>query len=397
MEELNTDISQRIAALISGHLLNQLSATELQELENWINSAQANAVIFQKILNEDNLKKQGAVLNRLDLDADLLETKAGLIFSPGKTSDRKHFKLWSRIAVAASVILIAGLGGLFFFQNQQSEHPIARYSNDVAPGIQSATLTLANGKQIKLTTASQGKLANESGVSISKSSDGHLVYEIQDPATARENAFNTLRTAKGETFQVKLPDGTLIWLNAASSLKYPVSFAKLKSRRVELSGEAYFEVAKDKRLPFVVESGGQQVQVLGTHFNVNAYADEPGTSTTLLEGSIKILAAGATVVVKPGQQADFKDGRINIAEVNPDMAVDWKNGKFRFKNEPLASILRKISRWYDVEIDDQLDPKNMPTFTGSVSRLDHVSAVLKMLEETSDVKFQVEGKTIKVK
>lgn len=395
MEESNTAISLRIAELISGHLLNQLNATEIQELEYWINSAQANAVIFQKILNEDNLKKQGEVLNRLDVESDLLETKVGLTFTE-RRRDRKHLRLWSRIVAAASIILIVGVG-LFFFLNQQKEEPIARYSNDIAPGVQSATLTLANGKQIKLTTASQGKLANESGVSISKSSDGHLLYEVQDPAIAQKNEFNTLKTAKGETFQVKLPDGTLIWLNAASSLKYPVSFAKLKSRRVELSGEAYFEVAKDKNLPFVVESDGQQVQVLGTHFNVNAYADEPGTYTTLLEGSIKILAAGSTVVVKPGQQADFKDGRINIVEVTPDMAVDWKNGKFRFKNEPLASILRKISRWYDVEIDDQLDPKNMPTFTGSVSRLDHVSAVLKMLEETSDVKFQIEGKTIKVK
>lgn len=397
MEEKNTEISLRIARLISGHLLNQLSATEVQELENWIYRTNANTVIFQRILNEGNLDKQGEVLKRLDVESDLLETKAGLIFNASKIADRKHIKLWPRIVAAASVILIIGLG-FFFFPNQRKEEQVVGYLNkDISPGIQSATLTLANGKQIKLTAASQGKLADESGVSITKSADGHLVYEIQGPATDQKNTFNTLSTAKGETFQVKLPDGTLIWLNAASSLKYPVSFVKLKMRRVELSGEAYFEVAKDKTLPFVVESAGQQIQVLGTHFNVNAYTDEPDVSTTLLEGSIRILAAGSAVVIKPGQQAGFKNGRINIEEVNPNLAVDWKNGIFRFKNESLASILRKISRWYDVEIDDQLDPKNMPTFTGSVSRMDNVSAVLKMLEETSDVKFQIEGKSIKVK
>jgi transmembrane sensor len=394
MEENNTEISSRIAGLISGYLFNRLSAKEVQELETWINSSPANTLIFQRVMDEKGLEEQGQVLRKLDVEADLLATKAEMNFSP-IADEHKHLTLWPRLIAAASIILIVG-AGLLFYLNQGEEKHLVYYANDVAPGTQGATLTLANGRKIKLTAASEGNLVNESGVSITKSSNGQLVYEIKDPATDHRNAFNTLTTAKGETYQVRLPDGTLIWLNAASSLKYPVSFTKLKSRHVELSGEAYFEVAKDKVHPFVVESNGQQVQVLGTHFNVNAYVDEASTNTTLLEGSIKVIAAGSAVVIKPGQQATFSDNRISIEEVNVNAAVDWKNGKFRFKNEPLASILRKISRWYDVQIEYKEDPNNMPTFTGSVSRFDNVSAVLKMLEETSDVKFIIEGKTIKV-
>ena len=394
MEEKNAEISSRIAGLISGYLYNRLSAKEVQELENWINSSQANAIIFQRVMDEKGLEEQGQMLKNLDIETDLLSTKAQMNFTT-IAGDRKHLSLWPRFVAVASIILIIGVG-LFFYLNQQQEKPLGQYANDVAPGMQGATLTLANGRKIKLTTASKGNLVNESGVSITKSSNGNLVYEIKDPATGQSNAFNTLTTAKGETYQVRLPDGTLIWLNAASSLKYPVSFTKLKSRNVELSGEAYFEVAKDKSHPFVVESNGQQVKVLGTHFNVNAYTDEPSTNTTLLEGSIKVMAAGSAVVVKPGQQANLRGNKITIEEVNVNAMVDWKNGKFRFKNEPLPSILRKISRWYDVQIEYQPDPSNTPTFSGSVSRFDNVSAVLKMLEETSDVKFLIEGKTIKV-
>ncbi|SMD10140.1 FecR family protein [Pedobacter nyackensis] len=394
MEEKNVEISSRIAGLISGYLSNRLSVKEVQELENWINNSSANTTIFKRIMDEKSLEEQGKMLSNLDIETDLLATKAEMSFT-AIAGDRKHLSLWPRFVAAASIILIVG-AGLLFYLNQQQEKPLVHYANDVVPGMQGATLTLANGRKIKLTAASEGNLVNESGVSITKSSNGQLVYEIKDQATDQGNIFNTLTTAKGETYQVRLPDGTLIWLNAATSLKYPVSFTKLKTRNVVLSGEAYFEVAKDKAHPFVVESNGQQVQVLGTHFNVNAYTDEPSTNTTLLEGSIKVIAAGSAVVVKPGQQASFSDNRINIEAVNVNAVVDWKNGKFRFKNEPLSSILRKISRWYDVQIEYQTDPDNMPTFSGSVSRFDNVSAVLKMLEETSDVKFLIEGKTIKV-
>lgn len=314
---------------------------------------------------------------------------------------KKPIRLW--IQIAAALFLVIG-SGLFYkyYQIKNAFQSPSNFTNDIASGTNSATLTLANGKQILLSDASTGELAKQAGVSISKTADGQLIYHVSEaakPTSAGATQFNTLATKNGETYQVQLPDGTSVWLNAASSIKYPTSFTTLSSRRVELSGEGYFEVAKDKAHPFIVNTGKQEVTVLGTHFNINAYADEPEMKTTLLEGSIKLELPEKTdgVILKPGQQASLKSTTINITEVNPEAAVDWKNGKFRFKNESLQSILRKVSRWYNVEIIYIGDQQDQPTFSGSVSRFDNVSSVLHMLEKTSEVKFSIEGRTIKVK
>lgn len=312
---------------------------------------------------------------------------------------KKPIRLW--IQIAAALFLVIG-SGLFYnyYQTKNTPQSLSNFTNDIASGKNSATLTLANGKQILLSDASTGELAKEVGVSITKTAEEQLIYHIS--ATTKPSGatqFNTLSTKNGETYQVQLPDGTSVWLNAASSIKYPTSFTTLSSRRVELSGEGYFEVAKDKAHPFIVNTGKQEVTVLGTHFNINAYADEPEMKTTLLEGAIKLDLPEKTngVILKPGQQASVKSTNINVTEVNPNAAVDWKNGKFRFKNEPLQSILRKVSRWYNVEIIYIGDQQDLPTFSGSVSRFDNVSSILHMLEKTSEVKFSLDGRTIKVK
>ncbi|MDR6783167.1 transmembrane sensor [Pedobacter africanus] len=305
-------------------------------------------------------------------------------------------KLWA----AAAAVVVVVLGGLFYYSNRNSNPaPLLAKQADVAPGANKAVLTLADGRKISLNDARNGALAQQAGISISKTADGQLVYELkagEKELDTKGFSYNTIETPRGGQYQVSLPDGTKVWLNAASSLSYPTTFAGQRQRMVQLTGEAYFEVAKDKQHPFRVKSKSQEIEVLGTHFNVNAYADEPAVKTALLEGSVKISAGTAAVVIRPGQQASLKNGSINVEEVNTSVMADWKDGRFRFKNEPLASILRKVSRWYDVEVVYSPGFKDMPTFTGSVSRLDNVSAVLNMLEETSDVKFSIEGKTIKV-
>lgn len=305
-------------------------------------------------------------------------------------------KLWA----AAAAIVVVVLGGLFYYSNRKSNPaPLLAKQADIAPGTNKAVLTLADGRKISLNDAKNGALAQQAGISISKTADGQLVYELkaaEKELNPKEVIYNTIETPRGGQYQISLPDGTKVWLNAASSLSYPATFAGQRQRMVQLTGEAYFEVAKDRQHPFTVKSKGQEIEVLGTHFNVNAYADEPAVKTALLEGSVKVSAGTTAVVIRPGQQASLKNGSINVEEVNTNVMADWKAGKFRFKDEPLASILRKVSRWYDVEIVYSPGFKDMPTFTGSVSRLDNVSAVLKMLEETSDVKFSIEGKTIKV-
>jgi ferric-dicitrate binding protein FerR (iron transport regulator) len=321
---------------------------------------------------------------------------------------KTFFVSWSlpAVAVAALFMLISGIG--LYLYNAGSpldgpEHTITSAA-DIKPGRNTATLTLADGRTIVLSAATNGELAKQAGVTITKTADGRLVYDTRAADKGQANQINTLTTARGEQYQVILPDGSKVWLNAASVLTYPACFSSAKERRITLKGEAYFEIAKvnipgtAQRLPFVVVTERQSLTVLGTHFNVNDYKDEPVVRTTLLEGAVKVSpnAASKTVTLRPGQQSSMLKTRIEVADVNPINAVDWKNGEFRFKNEPLASILRRVSRWYDVEVSYTGKYQRQLTFSGAVSRLDDLSGVLRMLEKASDVRFSMEGKTIKV-
>lgn len=301
-------------------------------------------------------------------------------------------KLWARITVAASILLIASIG-LYFYSIKQSWLVQGElvYQQDVAPGKNGATLTLANGQQILINDALVGNIAEQSGVRISKTADGQLVYEVLDNGSGKL-AYNTLSTSRGEQTQVRLPDGTLAFLNAESSLRYPASFAKQGIREVTLSGEGYFEVAKDKAHPFVVLTDGQRVEVLGTHFNINSYKDEKAVRTTLLEGAVKVNDQ----VLKPNQQSVLLGGKIRIGEVDVEQVVAWKNGSFLFEDEPLSSIMRKIERWYDVEVvyEDAVDQNKL--YWGGVSRYDKVSKVLEKLTLTGNIHFKIEGRRIVV-
>jgi len=306
----------------------------------------------------------------------------------------KYRKSVVYLAAAASLALIIGVGLYFNQQPPLSKSIQAKaFTNDIPAGSNKAYLTLANGKKLALTNSANGTLAEEAGIKITKTADGQLVYTVADQGIKGSAGYNRIETPRGGQYQLNLPDGTKIWINSASSLKYPASFAALKERRVELSGEAYFEVAKDRIHPFIVKSGRQEIQVLGTHFDVNAYPDEQLIKTTLLEGSVKL---NEQVVLKPGEQSSLKGEKFTVKEVNVNDAIDWKNGEFVFTNESLTSILKKVSRWYDVEIKYVHTPVNMPTFTGSVSRSENISGVLKMLEETSNVRFSIEGKQVSV-
>jgi len=306
-------------------------------------------------------------------------------------------RLWPRIAVAAAVVFTILFAGLFYI-NYNSKP--GQYANNVAPGKEGAMLTLANGKQIRLSAAVKGELAKEAGVSITKTGDGQLVYEIKDRKDANANMPNMLATAKGETYKVRLPDGSVIWLNAATTLKYPASFAALKARKVQLIGEAYFEIAKDKAHPFIVETEGQSVEVLGTHFNINSYADEKITKTTLLEGSVKVSATQSkqSIKISPGEEAVNLNQQLQIRPANLQEAIAWKEGYFRFTDNNLENIMRQVSRWYNVDVVYTADQSEFEAlrFWGFVSREKNISEVLKIIERTGKVKFNIKGRTITV-
>ncbi|GGI24889.1 FecR family protein [Pedobacter mendelii] len=307
----------------------------------------------------------------------------------------KSIKLW-QISAAAAVIAVFILGGLYLvkIKNESFDN---RFANDIKPGGNEAVLTLSDGRKINLATSKTGELAKLDGISIKKSASGLLVFSVLNAGKNPDsNKYNTIETPLGGQYQVDLPDGTKVWLNAGTKLKFPNHFAGAK-RIIELGGEAYFEVAKDKNHPFLVNSATQEVEVLGTHFNINSYSNEPVVKTTLLEGAVKVSNSNTEKIIAPGEQAILSGSHFDVRQIDPITAVDWKNGEFRFQDESLKSILRKLSRWYGVKFVLEEGIDNLPAFSGSVSRFDQISVVLKMLEETGNIKFYINGNIVTVK
>ncbi|NQX39481.1 FecR protein [Pedobacter steynii] len=312
--------------------------------------------------------------------------------------------LWPAIGAVAAVVLMGSLA-LYFFNPSRlnpSKEQLSKVNPAaqpvILPGGNKAVLTLADGKQITLDGAGNGKLAEQPGITITKTKDGQLVYTASSSAVAAKGpAMNMIATPKGGQYQVNLPDGTKVWLNAASSLRYPTAFTA-GVRQVSLTGEAYFEVAKVRtEMPFKVLTTTQTVEVLGTHFNVNSYTDEPAIKTTLLEGAVKVMSPSAAVkelILKPGQQSVLRGDRLNVAEVNEDEVIAWKNGMFRFRDADLQTVMRSVARWYDVQVNYE---GTLPVrqFSGEIHRNINLSEVLDILSFFK-VHFRVDGKTITV-
>ena len=300
---------------------------------------------------------------------------------------------WRKIAVAASVLLAIGIGSLVFFQNRdQSPVVVApRLADDRDPGKTGAILTLSDGSKIVLDSVGNGLLANQNNTAVSKK-DGGLVYKAGSGAQV---VYNTMTTPRARQYNLELSDGTKVWLNASSSITFPTSFAA-NERKVTLTGEAYFEVTKDKKRPFRVSVNDMQVNVLGTHFNINAYDDEATVNTTLLEGSVLLAEKDKKVLLKPGQQAQKqKAGAIVVNDnVNIEEVMGWKNGVFYFENASLQKVLRQLSRWYDVDV---VYEKGIPSrmFEGEIQRNLQLSQVLKILEKNK-VHFKIDGKILRV-
>ncbi|HWW40092.1 FecR family protein, partial [Pedobacter sp.] len=257
-----------------------------------------------------------------------------------------------------------------------------------------AVLTLSDGKNIILDEAADGHIADQSGVTITKTKQGEIIYAVNNHLTSK--AVNQISTPKGGQYQIQLPDGTKVWLNSASSLRYPASFSG-PERKVELSGEAYFEVTKNKNMPFKVLTRKQEITVLGTHFNVNGYEDEETIKTTLLEGSVKVKIMGSenSALLKPGEQSVYEKNGLNVVNADLDEVIAWKNGYFLFQDEDIHAVMRKVARWYDIEVVYQgnLSRKHIG---GSVSKSKDLSDVLMILKATDEVNFKIEGRRVTV-
>ncbi|WP_442592071.1 FecR family protein [Pedobacter sp. AW31-3R] len=370
--------TEEVEKLLKKYLDNTCSEEERALLETWY--------------LKEQLQPTG-LLSREELQADLSAISEGLPLNrslPERPS--YHLRRLYPVAAAAAVLIVCSLG----LYNYMKPKPVVTATTTAAirPGSNKAFLTLSDGSRIALTAANNGTIANQAGVSVTKTANGQLVYTISeaDLSTGRD-MYNTIETPKGGQFQVNLPDGTKVWLNAASSLRYPVSFSG-QQRKVELTGEGYFEVAKNKSKPFTVSAENQEVKVLGTHFNINAYKDEKGIRTTLLEGRVSVNTTSAQRILTPGQQSLFAGNSLSIKNVDTDISVAWKNGQFMFNYENLQGIMRQVSRWYNVEIVYKKMPSETKLFWGSISRFENVSEVLHVLELTKTVKFKIEGRRI---
>lgn len=299
----------------------------------------------------------------------------------------------SRLAIAASILFFLAVGGYFINSNSRQQIAITKpHKQDIAPGGNKAILTLGDGSTILLNSAKIGKLARQGNIIIKKAADGQISYNDASGNHASKNiVYNTAATPQGGQYQFILSDGTKVWLNASSSIKYPVVFNG-NERKIELTGEAYFEVAHNTKKPFKVISNGQTVEVLGTHFNVNAYNDERAIKTTLLEGSVKVSANGVSNVIKPGEQARFEHGAINIMNVDLDEVVAWKKGLFFFEDNNIQEVMRQLSRWYGVDIkyEGQLASRR---FSGEISRNVNLSQILDILN-FKQIHCKIDGKTI---
>jgi len=308
---------------------------------------------------------------------------------------RMPFRLSLWMKIAASLVLV---GSAVYLTNQRkftsAADDFVQQDTTLAPGDR-ALLTLADGSTISLGEVPVGTLALQGGLRVEKIATGDIIYHVDETDKSMQGAYNSIATPTGGQYTVTLPDGSKAWLNASSSLRYPVQF-KANERRVEMTGEVYFEIAKlartttngKKRVPFFVKTDKQEIQVLGTHFNVNAYADEPGVITTLVEGSVRVTATldGKSTLLHPGQQSILDRG-IVVRQADIEQQIAWTKGDFIFRNEELGGILRQISRWYGVEIECPTHLEKL-RFDGIVSRKQPLNTIIDMIQTTGKVKMK---------
>jgi transmembrane sensor len=373
-------------SLYEKNLSGLCTPEEIELLDNYQDSIKLNDTGWQD--QEVNKKQvQARIWQRLNESRNALQRPV-------------ENKLGSFIFLKIAALLLIAISVSLIFFNRRSDKTslsVAQTKHQVIhSGGNKAILTMANGSKITLTDAKNGKLFTQNGIQISKAKDGMLEYRFNsDKRSMNNTGDNTITTPRGGQYQIVLSDGTKVWLNAASSLRFPVTFTG-NLRKVELTGEAYFEVAKNKDKPFTLNANGTSVQVLGTHFNVSAYADDPAVTTTLLEGSVRLVKAETIAMLKPGEQGTSLNSQtvFKIEKADIEQVMAWKNGYFLFDNTDIRTIMKQAARWYDVDLVYQ-GPVNK-FYGGKISKYKDINELLKNLELTGTIHFKVEGRRVTV-
>jgi ferric-dicitrate binding protein FerR (iron transport regulator) len=382
-------IPDNILDLIEKYQAGTATPEEKNTLNAWyrsFNDAEAE-IQTSELLTEEQLEER--IRNRMLKSIEKKQTLMPL----------RPRRKWQLPAAAILLFLIAGVYFIFLSKLPKKDTATAtapNLINDIAPGGNKAILTLSDNSTIVLDNMSNGTVVQEGNIKVEKLSNGLLAYNIHGKLLTENDKefYNTITTPRGGQYQVTLSDGTKVWLNAASSIRFPVVFIG-NERKVEITGEAYFEVVKNTGKPFKVSAGSSQIEVMGTHFNVNSYDDEATIKTTLLEGLVKVSVNNQSAkFLRPGQQSGIsKDGKIAVLDnADTEEAIAWINGRFQYKSADIKTILRQISRWYDVDIEYR---GNVDIhFTGQLPRNQNVSGIFEKLALTGEVNFKIEGRKI---
>nr|WP_295864419.1 FecR family protein [uncultured Chitinophaga sp.] len=361
----------RYEALAEKWLQGTITPEEAQEYAAWYNAGQDAPVEIPASFAASEAEQEGRIWNKIS-------ARTGFPGHTATVAPSRRRRWWAAAAVTAAIVT-AGYCR-HHWQTKPPTQQLATVVPDAAPGSDKAVLTLSNGRQILLDSAGNGALAQQGGVRIVKKEDGSILYVDEHSGALTDTLYNIMSVPKGGQYKLILPDGSRVWLNAASSLKYPVAFSN-RERSVELNGEGYFEVAASAARPFRVKVRNTEIAVLGTSFNIMGYADETGVQTTLLNGAVKVQQGTTTKTLAPGQQAvvNNENGRISVEETETALATAWKDGQFRFSGNNIPMVLRQISRWYNIDIVYQ---GSIPQghITGKVPRNMKLSGVIRILE-----------------
>jgi transmembrane sensor len=378
---------------------------EHQAFINWLHTAPIEEVevVAEEYKQIVENRPSGALPNqdliaKVEAALDQWEREGGEVQEPEPST--RVIRMWRKLAVAAVVTGLIALGVWFFTRERLNEQPavVKNKESDIeAPAIKKAIITLADGRSVPVDSIASGLLAVQRDVKVVKNERGEIVYDPSSAKTQHDIAYNTLYNPKGsDVVSLTLADGTKVWLNSESSLQYPVAFAG-NERKVSVTGEAYFEVEKNPKKPFKVQfaSAGRKgtVEVLGTHFNVNAYDDEPLIETTLLEGSVKVNSEVGSIMLKPGEQASLSRSSHSSHSVEVQTVMAWKNGQFDFgEGTDLKQIMRQVARWYDVEVEYRGSIRE--EFGGTMPRGVTAASLLEKFEMTGRVKFKIQGRKV---
>ena len=391
----------RLALLLKSYVEHTINDDELGELSEYIREESQDPAL-QELMQDfwNNMSPDhDLVIPKDDIYQNVTENPLFKAASPGPVV--KQLYKWNKLFLYAASIFLILACGVVLYQNAKDNGvttgQLTKNNNpgkSITPGMTKAVLTLANGSKMLLAGTVKETLASQNGVLLEQD-NGQLIYH----GDKRQNGINgspenSIMTPRGGAYQLRLEDGTAVWLNSASSITYPVAFSG-HERRVKISGEAYFEVAKNAKKPFIVEANGTEVKVLGTHFNVSAYEDDEAVKTTLVEGAVRVGKNGQFALLKPDQQATVLHGtsRIHVKDIDAMEALAWKNGVFLFNNENIKVVMKVISRWYDIDVVYKGDVTNK-TFGGTISRFENFEKLLKTLELTGAIQFKIEGRRV---